>query len=146
MWSSDGGQKWGGTQWISTGRGTESHTHQLIRISWLGLYNVTGPASSLPSDRSRCWWLCWFISLALQRHPAMISHQTEFVIMSPAACFSDALRVNGALCSPEGFIEASVEYIAAKLDSSSRAKPFLNEYKYKSVMLNIVWLSTAPDN
>lgn len=34
----------------------------------------------------------------------------------------------------------------ARLDLSSRAKPFQNEYKYKSVILNIVWLCTALGN
>lgn len=70
----------------------------------------------------------------------MISHQTELVIRSPATCFSDFSQ--GPLGSfphtPEGFIVFSVDHAAARSDSSSRVKPFLNEYKYKSIILNIV--------
>lgn len=55
-----------------------SHTpHQMIRISWLGLFNVTRPASSFSSDHSCCCWLCRFISPAFEHHAAMISSQTE---------------------------------------------------------------------
>lgn len=50
-------------------------------------------------------------------------------------------ELGSLLCSPDGFI-----VFPAGLDSSSRAKPFPNEYKYKSVIRNIVWLSTALDN
>lgn len=122
--------------------------HQLIRISWLGLYNVTSPASSLSSDHSCCCLLCWFISPAFEHHAAMISYQTELVITSPATCFSDfsQSQLGSFLYTPEGFIVFSVDYTAARLDSSSRAKPFLNEYKYKSITLHMVWLCTALDN
>lgn len=121
--------------------------HQLIRISWLGLYNVTSPASSLSSDHSCCCWLCWFISLAFEHHAAMISSQAELVIRSPAACFPDfsQSQLGSSLHTPEGFI-VSVDFTATRLDSSSRAKPFLNEYKYESIILNMVWLCTALEN
>lgn len=122
--------------------------HQLICISWLGLYNVTSPASSLSYDHSCCCWLCWFIFRAFEHHAAMISYQPELVITSPAACFSDFShsQLGSFLYTPERFIVFSVDYTAVSLDSSSRAKPFLNEYKYKSIVLNIVWLCTALDN
>lgn len=69
--------------------------HQLICISWLGLYNVTSPASSLSYDHSCCCWLCWFIFRAFEHHAAIISYQPELVITSPASLTS--LTVNWAL-------------------------------------------------
>lgn len=125
-----------------------SHTpHQMICISWLGLFNVTRPASSFSSDHSCCCWLCWFISPAFEHHAAMISSQTEPNV-SCRVCFSDfsQSQLGSFLYTPEGFILFSVDYTAARLNSSSRAKPFLNEYKYKSIILSTVWLCTALEN
>lgn len=101
--------------------------HQLIPISWRSLYNVTSPASSLSSDHSCCCCrLCWFISPAFERHAAMISYQTELVITSPAASLSAFSQnpLGSFLDTPEGFIVFSIDFTAARLDSSSRAKPF----------------------
>lgn len=115
--------------------------HQLIRISWLGLFKVTSPTSSHPYDHSCCCWLCWFIFPAFE-HEAMICYQTQLLIR----CFSLSLSQLGSfLYTLEGFIVFS-DYTAARLDSSSRAKPFLSEYKYESITLNIVWLCTVLDN
>lgn len=74
-----------------------SHTpHQMIRISWLGLFNVTSPASSFSSDHSCCCWLCWFISPAFEHHAAMISSQTELNVSSHLLLWLLS-RVNWAL-------------------------------------------------
>lgn len=78
--------------------------------------------------------------------PASSSHD----FLPNSACDKVSCRVRprcsqselgSLLRTPEGFIVFSTG-----LDSSSRAKPFPNEYKYKSVIRNIVWLSTALDN
>lgn len=92
--------------------------------------------------------LIYFSSIWASCSHVFFFYLTELVITSPAASFSDFSQSPRGffLDTPEGFIVFSVDFTAARLDSSSRAKPFLNEYKYNSIILSIVWLCTALDN